>query len=96
MGRVVGDDRKATVTQITTRYNRGMQNTISERTTRPTLKQMKTTRYQQGVPNKVAGECNSIYCVKFMSGTQSCITEKKAVSNSFLAFKGTVCDFIQV
>ena len=40
MGRVVGDDRKATVTQITTRYNQGMQNTISERTTRPTLKQM--------------------------------------------------------
>ena len=44
MGRVVGDDRKATVTQITTRYNQGMQNTISERTTRPTWKQMKTTR----------------------------------------------------
>ncbi len=28
-----------TVTQITTRYNQGMQNTISERTTRRTLKQ---------------------------------------------------------
>ena len=40
MGRVVRDDRKATVTQITTRYNQGMQNTISECTTRPTLKQM--------------------------------------------------------
>uniref|UniRef100_A0A9J7YSR6 Tc3 transposase DNA binding domain-containing protein n=1 Tax=Cyprinus carpio carpio TaxID=630221 RepID=A0A9J7YSR6_CYPCA len=40
MGRLVRDDRKATVTQITTRYNQGMQNTISERTTRPTLKQM--------------------------------------------------------
>ncbi len=33
-------DRKATVTQITTRYNQGMQNTISERTTHRTLKQM--------------------------------------------------------
>ncbi len=33
MGRLVRDDRKATVTQITTRYNQGMQNTISERTT---------------------------------------------------------------
>ncbi len=41
MGRLVRDDRKATVTQITTRYNQGMQNTISEQhTTRRTLKQM--------------------------------------------------------
>ncbi len=39
-GRLVRDDRKATVTQITTRYNQGMQNTISERTTHRTLKQM--------------------------------------------------------
>ncbi len=29
MGRLVRDDRKATVTQITTRYNQGTQNTIS-------------------------------------------------------------------
>ncbi len=40
MDRLVRDDRKATVTQITTRYNQGMQNTISEHTTRQTLKQM--------------------------------------------------------
>ncbi len=40
MGRLVRDDRKATVTQITTRYNQGMQNTVSERTTLRTLKQM--------------------------------------------------------
>ncbi len=40
MGRLVRDDRKATVTQITTRYNQVMQNTISESTTRRTLKQM--------------------------------------------------------
>ncbi len=40
MDRLVRDDRKATVTQITTRYNQAMQNTISERTTRRTLKQM--------------------------------------------------------
>ncbi len=40
MGRLVRDDRKATVTQITTRYNQGMQNTISEHTTRRTLNQM--------------------------------------------------------
>ncbi len=40
MVRLVRDDRKATVTQITTRYNQAMQNTISERTTHQTLKQM--------------------------------------------------------
>ncbi len=40
MGRMVREDRKATVTQITTRYNQGIQNTISERTTCRTLKQM--------------------------------------------------------
>ncbi len=40
MGRLVRDDRKATVTQITTPYNQGMQNTISEHTTRRTLKKM--------------------------------------------------------
>ncbi len=40
MDRLVRDDRKATVTQITTRYNQDIQNTISERTTRRTLKQM--------------------------------------------------------
>ncbi len=40
MGRLVRVDRKATVTQITTRYNQGIQNTISEHTTCRTLKQM--------------------------------------------------------
>ncbi len=40
MSRLVRDDRKATETQITTRYNQGIQNTISERTTCRTLKQM--------------------------------------------------------
>ncbi len=40
IGRLVRDDRKASIVQITTRYNQGMQNTISERTTRRTLKQM--------------------------------------------------------
>ncbi len=40
MGRLVRDVRKATVTQITTCYNQVMQNTISVRTTRRTLKQM--------------------------------------------------------
>ncbi len=39
MSRLVRDHRKATVTQITTHYNQGLQNTISEHTTRRTLKQ---------------------------------------------------------
>ncbi len=48
MGKLVRDDRKATVTQITTLYNPGMQNTISERnnTSNPEadgLQQQKTT-----------------------------------------------------
>ncbi len=37
---LVRDDRKATLNQITTRYNQGMQNTISEHTARRPLKQM--------------------------------------------------------
>lgn len=40
MGRLVRADRKATVTQITTRYNQGRQKSISERTVRRTLRQM--------------------------------------------------------
>ncbi len=40
MGKLVRNDRKATVTLITSRYNQGMQNTISEPTTRRNLKQM--------------------------------------------------------
>ncbi len=40
MGRLIRDDRKATVSQITTRSKQGMHNTIYERTTRRTMKQM--------------------------------------------------------
>ncbi len=40
MSRLVRDDRKATVTQVNTRYTQGMQKIISEHTTRRTLKQM--------------------------------------------------------
>ncbi len=50
MDRLVRDDRKETVSQITTRYNQGMQNTISERTTRRTLKQMS---YSSRRPHRV-------------------------------------------
>ncbi len=47
MGRLVRDDRKATVNQIT---NQDMQNTISEHTTRQTLKQM---GYSSRKPHRV-------------------------------------------
>ncbi len=51
MDRLVRDDRKATVTQIITRYNQGMQNTISEYTTLWTQKQMcSSSRRPQRVP----------------------------------------------
>ncbi len=50
MAGLVRDDRKATVTQITTRYNQGMQETISERTTRRTLKQ---TGFSSRRPHRV-------------------------------------------
>ncbi|KAG8571489.1 hypothetical protein GDO81_011667 [Engystomops pustulosus] len=40
MGRLVRADRKATVTQIATRYNQGRQKSISERTVPRTLRQM--------------------------------------------------------
>ncbi len=50
MGRLDRDDRKATVTQITTRYNQGRQNTIFERSAHRTLKQM---GYSSGRPHQV-------------------------------------------
>ncbi len=50
MDRLFRDDRKTTVTQITTRYNQVMQNTISEHTTRRTLKQMS---YSSRRPHRV-------------------------------------------
>ncbi len=50
MGRLVRDDRKAAVTQITTWYNQGIKNTISEHTTHRTLKQM---RYSSRRPHRV-------------------------------------------
>ncbi len=50
MSRLVREDRKATVTQITTRYNQGMQHTISEHTTHWTLKQM---NYSSRRPHRV-------------------------------------------
>ncbi len=51
MERLVRDYRKPTVTKITTRYNQGIHNTISEHTTCRTLKQMGfSSRRPQRVP----------------------------------------------
>uniref|UniRef100_A0AAY5KEL2 Transposase Tc1-like domain-containing protein n=1 Tax=Esox lucius TaxID=8010 RepID=A0AAY5KEL2_ESOLU len=40
MGRLIQADRRATLTEITTRYNRGMQQSICDATTRTTLRRM--------------------------------------------------------
>ena len=40
MGRLIQADRRATLTEITTRYNRGMQQSICEATTHTTLRRM--------------------------------------------------------
>uniref|UniRef100_A0A9J8AX61 Transposase Tc1-like domain-containing protein n=1 Tax=Cyprinus carpio carpio TaxID=630221 RepID=A0A9J8AX61_CYPCA len=40
MGRLIQADRRATLTEITTRYNRGMQQSICEATTCTTLRRM--------------------------------------------------------
>ncbi len=59
MSRLVRDDRKTTVTQITTRYNQGMKNTISEHTTRRTLKQMGSSSRR---PHQCHGHSLPEYC----------------------------------
>ncbi|NP_001373575.1 uncharacterized protein LOC103908774 [Danio rerio] len=58
MARLVQADKKATITQLTARYNQGTQRSISERTTRRALKQMgfskqKTTPESKAKPDDV-------------------------------------------
>ncbi len=74
MDRLVRDDRKATVTQITTRYNQGMQNTISERTTHRTLKQMS---YSSRRPHRVPllSAKNRKRRLQFTQAHQNCTIE---------------------
>ncbi len=74
MDRLDRDDRKATVTQITTRYNQGMQNTISKRTTRRTLKQM---GYSSRRPHRVQllSAKNRKKRLKFTQAHQNCTIE---------------------
>ncbi len=80
MGRLVRDDRKATITQINTCYNQCMQNTISERTTHRTLKQMGySSRRPHWVPLRSAK--NSTRRLQFAQAHQNwTIEESKNVA----------------
>ncbi len=70
MGRLVREDRKTTVTQITTRYNQDLQNTISEHTTRRTLKQMdSSSRRPHRVP--LLSDKNSTRRIQFTQDHQN-------------------------
>ncbi len=70
MDRLVIDDRKTTVTQITTRYNQDLQNTISEHTTRRTLKQMgSSSRRPHRVP--LLSDKNSTRRIQFTQTHQN-------------------------
>ncbi len=70
MGRLVRDERKTTVTQITTRYNQDLQNTISEHTTHQTLKQMdSSSRRPHRVP--LRSDKNSTRRIQFTQTHQN-------------------------
>ncbi len=70
MDRLVRDDRKTTVTQITTRYNQGLQNSISEHTTHRTLKQMdSSSRRPHRVP--LRSDKNSTRRIQFTQTHQN-------------------------
>ncbi len=70
MDRLVRDDRKTTVTQITTRYNQDLQNTISEHTTHRTLKQMDfSSRRPHRVP--LRSDKNSTRRIQFTQTQQN-------------------------
>ncbi len=70
MCRLVRDDRKTTVTQIITRYNQDLQNTISEHTTHRTLKQMgSSSRRPHRVP--LRSDKNSTRRIQFTQDHQN-------------------------
>ncbi len=88
MGRLVRDDRKETVTQITTRYNQGVQNTISGRTTRQTLKQMGYSQW-----------CSLVFCSEYTVNfsypvSYSPVPEQPLISTSTLTKQGSTLTFI--
>ncbi len=69
MGRPLEMIERLTITQITTRNNQGMLNTISERTTRQTLKQMD---YSSRRPHLLFCKlpCNCLSCYYLIKTTQ--------------------------
>ncbi len=70
MSRLVRDDRKTTVTQITTRCNQDLQKTISEHTTHQTLKQMScSSRRPHRVP--LLSDQNSTRRLQFTQAHQN-------------------------
>uniref|UniRef100_A0A1A8QKR6 Transposase Tc1-like domain-containing protein n=1 Tax=Nothobranchius rachovii TaxID=451742 RepID=A0A1A8QKR6_9TELE len=62
MDKLIRDDDKATIAEITRRYNQGTQTTISERTTRRILKQMDYSfrRHRQLPPEPSGGQDNPV------------------------------------
>lgn len=56
LDRLIQGDREATVAELTARYNHGSQKTISERTTRRTLKRLGYSKTPLGTPSKHTGE----------------------------------------
>ncbi len=68
---LVRNDRKTTVTQITTRYNQDLQNTISGHTTHRTLKQMgSSSRRPHRVP--LLSDKNSTRRIQFTQSLDFC------------------------
>lgn len=54
LDRLIQGDREATVAELTARYNDGQQKTISERTTRRTLKRLGYSKTPLGTPPKAS------------------------------------------
>ncbi len=96
MDRLVRDDRKATVTQITTRYNQDLQNTISEHTTHRTLKQMdSSSRRPHRVP--LLSDKNRTRRIQFTQTQQNWTIEdwKRDESRFLLTFRCRVRMFVK-
>ncbi len=79
MNRLVIDDRKATVTQITTRYNQGMHNIISDHTT-----QLNATVYLSIVADHVLPFMTTVYTSS--DATSSRITHVTKLKSSQTGF----------
>ncbi len=92
MGRLVRGDRKATVTQITTRYNQDLQNTISEHTTHRTLKQMgSSSRRPHRVP--LRSDKNSTRRIQFTQDHQNWTIEDCKTLPGLMSLDFSVCSW---